>query len=96
MSVDDILDVASEEDSSSLRQCFGFDDVCASLSPIDGLVVVPELAELQGDGPGVGEEVILFGVVLLHGHKVKSQEVLVGQDVDAWEVVDALVQVHPE
>ena len=44
--VDDILDVASEEDSSSLRQCFGFDDVCASLSPIDGLVVVPELAEL--------------------------------------------------
>ena len=67
--VEDVLDVSSQEDTSSLRQCLRLDDVGASLTLLHTFEVMSKLAELQRDRPCFGKEVILFWKLLTHGHK---------------------------
>lgn len=79
-----------------MREGFRFDDVGACFAFFDALVVVSKLAELQGDGPSFREEVILLREVFAHAHKSQPKQVLPGQDVDTWEVVDLLMEIHAE
>ena len=69
VAIDDVFDVSGQEDTFALWKCLGFHDVGAGFAFFDAFVVVSELAELHGDGPGLGEEVVLFGEVFFHGHE---------------------------
>lgn len=77
-----------------MGESLGFDDVCPRLAPFYAFIIMPELTKLQGNSPSFREEVVLFGVVLLHSHQAQSEEVFAGQDVNAWKMVDLLVKIH--
>lgn len=46
VSVEDVLDITSQEDTPSLRKCLRLDDVGACLALLYALVVMAKLAEL--------------------------------------------------
>jgi hypothetical protein len=94
VAIEDVFDVAREEDSSPLGKGLRLNYVSTYFSLLHTLVIVSKLTELQRNRPGLREKVVLLRVILLHGHQPQSEEVLTGQDVYSREVVDFLMQVH--
>ena len=94
--VEDVLDVSSQENSSTLRQSLRFDDVGASLTLLHTFVVVPKLAELQRNRPCFGKEVILLRKVLAHGHESQTKQIFPCEDEYTWKMVNFLMQIHAE
>ncbi len=71
MAIQHIFNAAGEENAPALGQRFGLHDICAYLALFDVFVVLSKLMELHGEHPGLGEEVIVAGEFLLHGHKMQ-------------------------
>lgn len=90
----DVLQLPRQEDALALREALRLDDVGPGLALGLAFEVCSKVLVVAGQVPGEWEVVILFWSLLAHLHEVFGEEVLAGEGVHAWEVVDLLVVLH--
>lgn len=88
----DLVNLSSDEDAFSLRHALRLHDEVdlRALLLVAGLHRF-QLCHLVGQEPGLGEELIVVGELLLHLLEVSSKVVLPGDVEHSWEVVYPLV-----
>lgn len=57
---------------------------------------MPKLTKLWWDDPSLREETVIVWEMLFHGHEIQSEEIFTRKDINAWKMVDFLMQMHPE
>jgi hypothetical protein len=81
-----------QKDASALAVRLWLHDECLLLAN----ELLPQLAVLCGEQPGLGKEVVVLWGTFVHVHEAEPEKVLAGENVNAGEVADLLEEVKAD